>query len=314
MVRLHFGEMVGESARMQEVYKSIETASTHNTAILIEGETGTGKELVARAIHREAWANHKRFIAVNCTAIPKELFESELFGAERGAFTGATQKRPGKFELANGGTLLLDEIGDMDKDLQAKFLRVLEERVFYRVGGVEEVRLQAKIITSTNQSLINKIKEGEFREDLYFRISEFTIHLPPLRERREDIPLLVDYFLKSSIEGSKGKEYSITQEALSLLMDHDWPGNVRELKNVIHQATIQATGGEITPDDIRIERRKPKEETWILLPPDLSLLEVERIVILKTIELYNGDKKKAAKALRIATSTLYEKLKRFQTT
>lgn len=308
---IHFGTMVAKSKGMQDVLKLVDTASRHEITVLIEGETGTGKELVARAIHRLSPHKEKRFVAINCTAIPRDLIESELFGHEKGAFTSAHTSRIGKFEFAADGSVLLDEIGDIDEGMQAKLLRVLEEREFNRVGGNGSIRLNSRVIATTNRSLLERANEGRFRDDLYYRLSEFTIYIPPLRERKEDIPLLADYFLESS---SERRKCSISKEALDLLMDHDWPGNVRELKNVINRAAIQSQDHRITPDEIRIQKRRPKEESWILLPPELSLLEVEERVISKTIEYYHGDKKKAAKSLGIATSTLYEKLKRIQST
>lgn len=300
---LHFGLMVGESKRMQEVYELVEVASTHNQTVLIEGETGTGKELVARAIHNRR--NGGRFVAVNCTAIPRELFESELFGAEKGAFTGATQRRIGRFELANGGTLLLDEIGEMDKDVQPKLLRVLEERSFYRVGGAKEIGFNGRVIASTNAPLSDRIRDGGFREDLYFRLSEFTIHLPPLRERKEDIPLLVDHFIRNG-----GK--SISEDALDRLMEYDWPGNIRELRNVLNRAIVVSKGSIINRDEIQLPvEKRPSKPDCITIPYGLTLDEVEEMIIKHMLRIYDGDKKRVAKILQISISTLYNKLKRF---
>ena len=309
--KIHFGMLVGESERMQDVYESVKTTPSDETTVLIEGETGTGKELVARAIHKSNTHGNKRFVAINCTAIPRDLIESELFGHEKGAFTSAHTSRVGKLEFAGEGSILLDEIGEIAGEAQVKLLRVLEEREFNRVGGNGTIRLKSRIIATTNRPLLRMVDEGRFRDDLYHRLSEFTIYIPPLRERKEDLPLLVGYFLDCSRRRIKKEITSISKEALNILIDHDWPGNIRELKNVINRAAIAAKGREITPGDLRIQKRKPKEEAWIILPPDLSLLEVEKRVILRTIEHCYGDKKKAAKALGIATSTLYEKLKRF---
>ncbi|HAV42798.1 TPA: hypothetical protein DCX15_02115 [bacterium] len=307
---LHFGMMIGESRKMQAVFGMIEAASQNEVTVLIEGETGTGKELVARAIHQNSLNSKKKFVAINCTAIPKDLIESELFGHEKGAFTSAHTRRVGKFELAEEGSILLDEIGDMEKNLQAKLLRVLEEREFSRIGGNDQIKFRGRMIATTNKPLLKLIDEGSFRNDLYYRLAEFTIHLSPLRERKEDIPPLANHFLLK--ESSKHNVSSISKKAMEVLTNHDWPGNIRELKNVIHRTLIQVKTSEIRPEDLRIEKRGAKEDFFLHLPPGLTLLEVEKRVILKTIQFYHGDKKAAAKALDIGISTLYEKLKQFE--
>jgi transcriptional regulator with PAS, ATPase and Fis domain len=284
----------------------IELASRNDVNVLIEGETGTGKELVAQAIHRRSDRKSRRFVAINCTAIPFDLTESELFGHERGAFTHATQRRVGKFELAQDGTVLLDEIGDMDRGIQAKLLRVLEERQFNRIGGNESIELKARIITSTNKSLLKKVKDDSFREDLYYRISEFTISVPPLRERKEDIPLLVDHFIKNG-NGSK----SISNRALDKLMEYDWPGNVRELKNVVRKAAALNPGNPlIDEEDIEIPEI-PTRSDCIIIPYDLTLDQAEEIIIRHMLKIYNGDKRKVSEVLQISIATLYNKLKKF---
>jgi DNA-binding NtrC family response regulator len=298
---------------MKEVYHGIEMCSRNDVSVLILGETGTGKELVARAIHESSQSSSDRFVAINCTAIPKDLIESELFGHERGAFTHATERRIGKFELAGQGTLLLDEIGDMDMRAQVKLLRVLEEREFNRVGGNRGIRFDARVIATTNQSLQSRIKEGEFRRDLYYRITEFVIRLPSLQERREDIPRLAEYFLRLGEKRFKKEKDGFTDDAIQKLMEYHWPGNVRELKNVINRALITSKGPMIEGRDIVLEPDlSPSEGPWLSLPSDLPLVEVERIVIERMLMVHGGNKAKVAQVLGIGLSTLYEKLKRFR--
>ena len=223
------GEIVGKSQKMQKVFKTIGKAAFSDLTVLITGESGTGKELVARALHKASKRTKGSFVAVNCAAIPRELLESELFGYEKGAFTGATESRAGKFEQADGGTIFLDEIGDMDISLQAKILRVIQEREFYKVGGKTLIRVDVRIIAATNQDLESAVKEKRFREDLYHRINVITIHLPSLRERHEDIPLLADYFLKRFSNELVSNVKYITDDAVRILKNYEWKGNVREL-------------------------------------------------------------------------------------
>src|SRR3989337_1378222 len=227
------GEIVGKSQKMQKVFKTIGKAASSDLTVLITGESGTGKELVARALHKASNRANGPFVAVNCAAIPRELLESELFGYEKGAFTGATESRAGKFEQADGGTLFLDEIGDMDISLQAKLLRVIQEREFYRIGGRIPIKVDVRIITATNQDIDNAIREKRFREDLYHRLNVITIFLPPLRERREDIPILAKYFLKRFSNELNSNVKNITDDAIDILKSHEWKGNVRELENII---------------------------------------------------------------------------------
>lgn len=291
---------------MQSVFEQVEMASTSDTTVLIEGETGTGKELVARAIHKRSGGNGRRFIAVNCTAIPKELFESELFGHEKGAFTSANTSRIGKLELARDGSLLLDEVGDMDGGIQAKLLRVLEEREFNRVGGNTTIKLRSRIIATTNRSLLERVDEGSFRDDLYYRLSEFTIHLPPLRERKEDIPHLVSYFLR--VFGVR--EDVVSGDAMDLLMEHEWPGNVRELKNVLKKAIIKSKGSRIRREDVDLSKRMPTNGSqWLTLPHDITLREAERMIIKRMLELHNNDKRKVARILGVSLATIYNKMR-----
>jgi len=250
-----FGALVGKSARMQEVYKTIGRIAGTDVTILLLGESGTGKEVVARAIHHYSRRAGKPFVAVACAAIPPTLLESELFGHERGAFTDAHQRRLGKFELAQGGTIYLDEVGDLGAELQPKLLRVLQEREFERVGGGDPLRVDVRVVAATNRDLDALIREGRFREDLYYRLHVVTLTLPPLRERPEDIPFLVDHFLAKY--AAELGERAVAAEALDRLLGYAWPGNVRELENVIQHAMVMAAGGVILPEHLPIAPGTP---------------------------------------------------------
>ncbi len=240
--------IVGNSPAMQDVYKGIGRIAPQDSTVLILGESGTGKELVARAIYHYSQRNQKPFLAINCAALPESLLESELFGHERGAFTGAEQRRIGKFEQVNGGTIFLDEIGDMSPATQAKALRLLQEQQFERIGGNVTVKTDVRIITATNRDLNQLVTEGRFRQDLLYRLNGFTIQLPPLRERREDIPILTEHFLKLFNRDLNKSVMGVSEDAMHILQSHDWPGNVREFQSAIKYAIIQATGVVITPD------------------------------------------------------------------
>ncbi|MEE4265799.1 MAG: sigma 54-interacting transcriptional regulator, partial [Desulfobacteraceae bacterium] len=233
--RHFFPDIIGESMAMRGLLGLIKKVAPTDSTVLILGESGTGKELVASSIHANSERKDQTFIKLNCAAIPEELLESELFGHEKGAFTGATKFKPGKFDMANGGTLFLDEIGDMPFNLQAKVLRILQEQEFYRVGGTRTIKVDVRIIASTNKNLEKMVQEGTFREDLFYRLNVFTLHLPPLRERKEDIPLLVDYFLQNA-----SKKVEISSVALQMLVAFSWPGNIRELQNTIESASVIA--------------------------------------------------------------------------
>ncbi len=245
-----FGALIGRHSRMQEIYKAIGRIAASDVTVLLRGESGTGKELVARAIHHYSRRAGRPFVAVSCAAIPATLLESELFGHERGAFTDAKERKLGKFELAHGGTMFLDEVGDMPPELQTKLLRALQERSFERVGGQEPIRVDVRILAATNRELEALIKEGKFRDDLYYRLNVVELQLPPLRERRRDIPLLVDHFLAKYAD-DLGQRI-VAPEALDRLVGYEWPGNVRELENVIQRAMVMATGGVILPEHLPI--------------------------------------------------------------
>src|SRR5437016_6410791 len=245
-----FGAIIGRHPRMQEVYKTIGRIASSDVTVLLRGESGTGKELVARAIHHYSRRAGRPFVAVSCAAIPAPLLESELFGHERGAFTDAKERKLGKFELAHGGTMFLDEVGDMPPELQTKLLRALQERSFERVGGQEPIRVDVRILAATNRELEALIKEGKFRDDLYYRLNVVELPLPPLRERRRDIPLLVDHFLAKYADDLGVR--IVAPEALDRLVGYEWPGNVRELENVMQRAMVMATGGVVMPEHLPI--------------------------------------------------------------
>lgn len=305
------GRLVGQSPKMNGVYKMLGKGAKGEVAVLIQGETGCGKELVALEIHRLSARAQGPFITIDCSAIPKELIESELFGHEKGAFTTAISQRKGAFDLARKGTIFLDEIGELPLEMQPKLLRVLEEKSFKRVGGNETLQSDFRIVAATNRRLDQEVAQGRFRQDLYFRLGVFPIFLPPLRERKEDIPLLIAHFLK-------GKAVELLPSAMERLTAHSWPGNVRELRNVIERAMVMMDGNILRPEDLLFlnNAEQPasspaREEPKAFSPPG-SLEEIEKEVIQKTLQAHQGDKKATAQHLGIALSTLYEKLKRHQ--
>jgi two-component system response regulator AtoC len=298
--------MVGMSAAMQEVYKLIGRVAPTDVTVLITGESGTGKELVSRAIHYNSPRNKGPFIVVNCAAIPQDLLESELFGYEKGAFTGADERKIGKFELANHGTILLDEIGDMTPMLQAKILRVLQEHVIERVGGTKSIPVDVRVLAATNKDLLSMVKTGLFREDLYFRLNVVQIQLPPLRERKEDIPLLADHFIKK-YAAETGKDVTgVTPEVMAALMAYDYPGNVRELENVIARAVALCSGKVLTSDLLPLHVLEPQPT---LSPLKSTLLEAERRAFRQAVSLVGLDAKKVADLLQIDEAHAQQRLK-----
>ena len=312
--RFNFANIVGQSGRMQEVFRSIEKIIDSNVTVLIQGESGTGKELIARAIHYHSrMRNNKQFVAVNCSALPDSLLESELFGHEKGAFTGASGRRIGKFEVANGGTIFLDEIGLMSQMTQAKLLRVLQEREFERVGGNELVKVDVRVISATNVDLEEAVKNGTFREDLFYRISVFPIRLPSLRERREDIPLLAAHFLEKYCNQESKQIEGIAPDALELLMAYGWPGNVRELENAIERATLLASTSEITPKDLPNSVRAIGEKKIYEKDATLSswIEKLEEDALRQALLECEGKISKTAKKLGIGRATIYRKAKKY---
>ena len=311
-----FSEIVGESQIMQQMFALIQRAAESDITVHISGESGTGKELVARAIHANSPRKAGPFVTVNCAAIPETLIESELFGHERGAFTSAVTKRIGKFEHAHQGTIFFDEIGDMQLGLQAKLLRVLEERRIQRVGGTANIPIDIRILTATNQILEVAVEAGIFRKDLFYRIATFPIEVPALKDRREDIPLLADHFLKRYAGNAKKPVKGISANALRLLMQYDFPGNVRELENIIERAVLLETTELVQPNNLSPQILSMISSQPILSIPDsagiLPLEEVERQTLAHALRMMDNDVTKAAQALKIDRSTLYRKVKLYQ--
>ena len=324
--------IVGNSPAMQEIYKTVGRVANTDATVLIQGESGTGKELIAKVLHYHSPRWSGPFIAINCSAIPRELLESELFGHERGAFTGATEQRAGKFELAQGGTILLDEIADMPLELQAKLLRILQEREVTRLGGREVIKVDCRLIAATNQSLERAVKQQRFREDLYFRLNVVPIHVPPLRDRRADISELIGFFL-AKINREMGTAITaLSTEARDMLIRHNWPGNVRELENTLVRAAVLAAGPTLMPRDLALATQEPtpalygdmsleeivrlklKEyfrQTGDVEPSDLYALIIERIerpLIELTLERTGGNQLQAAAILGINRNTLRKKI------
>jgi two-component system NtrC family response regulator len=322
-VRYGFASIVGKNARMQEIYQLIEKVAPTPSSVLITGESGTGKELVARAIHINSPREKAPFISVNCAALPETLLESELFGHERGAFTGATSMRKGRFELADSGTLFLDEIGDIPLPLQAKLLRVLQERSFERVGGSHPIKVDVRIITATNRDLKDEVDEGRFREDLYYRLNVLHIHLPPLRERADDIPMLTDHFITKFAKMLNKPDLRISGEALRYLVGLPWEGNVRELENTIERAAILCSGDVIQAEDVHPDVAVNKREVdWSFevdfekfIPSNLSLPEVlsgvEEEMVKRALKEANFVQARAAESLGITKSLLQYKMKKY---
>ncbi|SFG64941.1 two-component system, NtrC family, response regulator AtoC [Desulfotomaculum arcticum] len=306
--------MIGQSAAMQNIYKTIGRIANSNATVMIRGESGTGKELVARAIHFNSVRKNKNFVKINCASIPENLLESELFGHEKGSFTGAVASKQGKFELAHLGTIFLDEIGEMSLSTQAKLLRVLQEREFERVGGTETIRVDVRIVAATNKDLERSIDEGTFREDLFYRINVVDIVLPPLRDRKEDIPALIDHIIKTCCLEHGKTITGFSDEAMKLLEAYDWPGNIRELKNVCERAVLMSNGPLLTVSDLPLSFRKDgRRVEWLGEIQGDSLkeivAEVEREVILKALEENNWNRSATAQALKVNRSSLYAKMK-----
>ena len=297
---------------MQHVFTQIQAAAAGDISVLIQGETGTGKELIARSIHDNSPRKEGPFVAINCAAIPTELIESELFGHERGAFTGANERRIGHFEQADTGTLFLDEIGDMPLTLQAKLLRILQERECQRLGGTSTISIDIHVLAATNQDLDNAIRAGYFRKDLYYRLSAFRITVPSLRERREDIPILADHFLKKYAAAAEKPIRAISADAGHLLMQHDFPGNVRELENIIASAVLYETTDQLQPQSLPLHLKEKGSQPATSSPTDattiLPLAEVERRAIVHALEVTGGNITHAAQALGIGRNTFYRKL------
>ena len=315
--KFSFSNIIGKSETMRKVFDLIRLAAPSRSNILVQGESGTGKELVAKAIHHASPRARNAFVTVNSGSLPPELLESSLFGHMKGSFTGAIATKRGLFEVADGGSIFLDEIGNINLETQAKLLRVIQEKEFMRLGSVETLKVDVRIIAATNADLTIRMRENSFREDLFYRLNVITINLPPLRRRREDIPLLISHFLDKYAEENKRKVREVTPEAMRLLMDHTWPGNVRELENAIERAVVLCTGDRITAELLPEYLRYPvnTDQPAMVVPADgLSLKDAvsryERAMILQSLELANGVQKKAAELLQLKPSTLNEMMKR----
>ena len=305
--RKQFQSFIGKSSSMNRVFDMINRAAPARASILITGESGVGKELVADAIHRLSPRKDKPIIKVHCAALAASLLESELFGHEKGAFTGAVSRARGRFELAHQGTLFLDEIGEIDQNIQIKLLRVLQERKFERVGGESLVEVDVRIVAATNKDLKAEIEKGNFREDLYFRLNVVNIDVPPLRQRKEDLPLLITAFLREfALENNKNIQ-GIDDKARSLLYAYDWPGNVRELRNCMESAVVMSRGSLIGMEDLPPGIHK-SDDNWIRIPLGTSMDESEKIIIRDTISFYRGNKTKTAEILGMGRKTLHRKM------
>jgi nitrogen regulation protein NR(I) len=318
--KFSYDRIVGKSSQIQNVKSFIDKIADTDSTVLITGESGTGKELVAKTIHYNSLRSKKPFVPLNCAAIPKDILESELFGHEKGAFTGAINTRIGRFELADNGTLFLDEIGDLAPALQVKLLRVLQEKEFERVGGIKTIKVDVRIVAATNRDLEKAVKEGAFREDLYYRLNVIPLHLPPLRKMKEDIPLLLEHFINTISRKKKKVPPRLSGEVMTHLVNYRWPGNVRELENLVERLIILKEGDIITPDDLPERMREVK----VAPRPDAGgkklssdgidlnhmLEEIENNMILQALEISKGVKSKAASLLGLNRTTLIEKMKK----
>jgi DNA-binding NtrC family response regulator len=307
-----FEKMVGGSPKMTDVYRQIRQAANTDMPVLLIGETGTGKDLVARAVHQQSDRSRKPFLPIHLGALPPELVAGELFGYEKGAFTGATQSHRGLFEKAEGGSIFLDEIGTIDEKVQISLLRLLETRKLERIGGTRTISANVRIIAATNENLAEAVEQGRFREDLFFRLDIFQITLPPLRDRGGDITLLVNHFLKQFSDDYQRSIVGISPDCISVLEAYDWPGNVREIKNVIHRAVLNCTGGVLLPEHLpeRLQQAQ-RQVPEIKLPVGCSLKDAEREIILRTLKWTQNNRRRTAALLGISRRSLYNKLGRY---
>jgi DNA-binding NtrC family response regulator len=313
--RYGLANIVGSSAAMRRVYDQIRKVQSSDITVFISGESGTGKELVAKAIHYGSLRSDAPFVDVNCAAIPEGLQESELFGHEKGAFTGAVSTHPGKFEQAAGGTIFLDEVGEMSASAQARLLRVLQERQLQRVGGTATIDLDVRVISASNRDLEAMTTDGSFRQDLYYRLVVFPIELPPLRDRLEDVPLLVDHFLDKHARDAGTRIRSVDEKAMAALAAHGWPGNVRELENVIHRSLVVAEGPDLVLDDLPpglvSSSGRNDGSSAVAVGGDMSLEQLERLAIERALQSHDGNLSDVARQLGIGRSTLYRKLEQY---
>ena len=310
-----FHDIIGESPQLQGIYDVIRRAAGTRATVLILGESGTGKELIAQALHQESPRKDKPFIRVHCAALSENLLESELFGHEKGSFTGALARKEGRFELADGGTLFLDEIGEISPAVQVKLLRVLQQREFERVGGTQTLKVDVRIVAATHRDLVAEVKAGRFREDLYYRLNVVSVTLPPLRDRKSDVPALVNHFLEKYSDSYGKQVRGLAPGTLQALLSHDWPGNIRELENAIERAVVLAQGQELTTDDLPPVLRGPRPHgtsTGALIP-GATLAAIEREAILRTLEMVQGSTSRAAEVLGISVRKIQYRLKEYST-
>src|SRR5882724_1223255 len=305
-------KIIGQSTSMRQAFETIQQVAPSRATVLITGATGTGKELIAKAIHNLSPRKNGPFIAVHAAALPTSLLESELFGHEKGAFTGAVERRTGRFELADGGTLFLDEVGELEPQIQVKLLRVLEERAFERVGGAKTLQVDVRLVAATNKDLKKLVSEGKFRDDLFYRLSVVAVDLPPLRERRDDIPRLVKVFLGEFSRENNKQVRELTPEALNVLLAYDWPGNVRELRNAIEQMVVLARAERLTVRDVPAAIRGGADLTKInVVRGGMTVEDAERQLIVQALKETNGNRTKAAERIGISRRTLHRKLKEY---
>lgn len=306
-------DFIGKSPSIREIHSMIQLVADSSTPVLITGESGTGKDVVARLIHMSSPRADLPFIAINCAAVPRDVFENELFGHEGGAFTGATARKAGYLEMADKGTLFLDELGEMDTDTQAKLLRVIETKAFRRLGGKNEMNADVRMLAATNKDVQRALEAGEMRLDLYYRFSVIEIYIPPLRERRQDIPDLVSHFLSYFCQKHKKTLKTFSGEAMRGLMQYDWPGNIRELRNLVERAVILSQNDVVSPDILPIRLTETKQEPdTIMIPIGTSLDAAEKAIILRTLSFVDNNKSRAATILGLSRKALYDKLKRFE--
>lgn len=309
-------QVIGSSPAWHRVCQMVEQIAPSQATVLLTGESGTGKELIASLLHRLSPRAERSFIVLNAAAMPATLLEAELFGYEKGAFTGALQRKPGHFELADTGTLFLDEIGDMPVEVQAKLLRVLQDGSFKRLGGTRNMQVDVRVVAATNKDLSKEVAAERFRQDLYYRLNVITVQLPPLRQRRQDIPLLAAHFLQKYAQENHKSVTAIQQDALQYLMAYDWPGNVRELENVIERAVVLTNGSTITMAELSLEEPQEKmplnSSEYFVLPANATLAQIEREAIIQALRRSEGNRQAAARHLDIGPATLYRKFKEYQ--
>lgn len=306
--RKSFEHIIGKSPAMMKVFEVLKRVAPTKASVLITGESGVGKELIADALHNLSPRKDNPFVKVHCAALAESLLESELFGHEKGSFTGAVSRKRGRFELAHSGTIFLDEIGEIDQTVQIKILRVLQEKKFERVGGEDTLEVDVRVVTATNRDLEKEIAEGRFREDLYYRLNVVRIHVPPLRERKDDLPLMITSFVHEFAEENGKKIEGMDTKARSVLYAYDWPGNVRQLRNCIESAVVMTSGTVITLDDLPPSIRSGAEVPSLLIPVGVTMAEAEKQVILQTLSANSGNKSKTAEILGIGRKTLHRKL------